>query len=375
MTAMLAWLLNGRALLMAIGFGVVITAVIMAGALLAETPGATIEGEIIAPATPAPPEAPQRYLFADGLTSADVAAQLEELGVIRSATQFNVLAALLGLQNRLASGIYTLQPGDSTLSILTRLTVSEVVPTVRITFPEGLRLEEMAEIAEQAGFGPPEEFLLAAEEVDLPISLAVALPEGVGNEGYLFPDTYILPLGSTAADLVALMAETLHLRFSSDLREEATARGLTPHEVLILASLVEREVAIPEERAVVAGVLLNRLAAFDRLGVDATVQYAIASDPVSGPASVREYGWWKPGDEITIADLDHPSPYNTRRYAGLPPGPIAAPGLAAIEAVVYAEDTIYYYYVIDVNTADGSHCFATSFSEHNDPSRCQKMER
>lgn len=371
MRPMLRWLFSGRSLLMALLFGLVAAAVILGGGLIAGTPNATLGNEIIPSPTPCDSASPQRYILADGSTSDDVADQLEDLGVIRSSTQFKVLATLLGLQNRLASGVYTLQPCASTLSILESLTVRGSEPTVRVTFPEGLRVEEMAEIAQQAGFGPVEEFLAAVEVAELPLTLAVGLPEGVSHEGYLFPDTYFVLLGSTAAELVALMAETLHLRFTADLREAAAARGLTPHEVLTLASIVEREVAIPEERPVVAGVLLNRLAAFDRLGADATVQYAIAGDP----ASVAAYGWWKPGSDITLADLDHPSPYNTRRYAGLPPGPIAAPGLASIEAVVYAEETGYYYYVIDSRTDDGSHCFADTLAEHNDPSRCQKVDR
>ena len=371
MMPMLRWLFNGRTLLMVLGFGVVIAAVIVGGALFAGTPRATLGADIIPAPAPCEPGSPQRYILAEGSTSAEVADQLEALGVIRSATQFRVLAGLLGLQNRLASGVYTLQPCASTISIINSLTVGEAIPTVRVTFPEGLRIEEMAEIAQQAGFGPAEEFIAAAREVELPLTLAVELPEGVGHEGYLFPDTYIVPLGSTAAELIALMVETMHLRFSADMREAAAERRLTPHQVLILASIIEREVAIPEERPVVAGVFLNRLAAFDRLGADATVQYAIAEDP----ASVEAYGWWKPGDEITLADLDHPSPYNTRRYAGLPPGPIASPGLASIEAVVYAEDTDYYYYVVDARTDDGSHCFAVSLTEHNDPNRCEKVDR
>lgn len=371
MIPMLRWLFSGRSLLMALGFALVAAAVIVGGALLAGTPRVTLGDDIIPAPSPAAPGLPQRYILSEGITSAEVADQLEALGVIRSATQFNVLASLLGLQNRLASGVYTLQPGDSTLSIINRLTVSERTPTVRVTFPEGLRIEEMAEIAQQAGFGPAAEFIAAAGAVELPLSLAVGLPEGVGHEGYLFPDTYIVPLGSTAAELVALMAETLHLRFSADLREAAALRGLTPHEVLTLASIVEREVVVPEERPVAAGVFFNRLDAFDRLGADATVQYAIAGDP----ASVEAYGWWKPGDEITLADLDINSPYNTRRYAGLPPGPIASPGLASIEAVVNAEDTDFYYYVVDTNAADGSHCFAVTFDEHDDPRRCTKVAR
>ena len=377
MIPFLRWLFSGRSLFMGLGFGIVIAAVIVGSALLAGTPRETLGGDIIPTPTPCS-GAPQRYILSEGSTADEVADQLQELGLIRSATQFKVLASLLGLQNRVVSGVYTLHPCDSTISVLRSITVvGEVVPTVRVTFPEGLRIEEMAEIAQQAGFGSAEEFIAAAREVELPLSLAVALPEGVDPqnygfpEGYLFPDTYIVPLGSTAADLVALMAETLHLRFSADLREAAARRGLTPHEVLTLASLVEREVVVPAERAVVAGVFFNRIETFARLDVDATVQYCIAAD--SG--SVEAYGWWKPGDELTLADLDCDSPYNTRRYAGLPPGPIASPGLASIEAVVYAEATEYHYYAVDTFADDGSHCFAVTLAEHNDPGRCQKVDR
>lgn len=373
MMPMLRWLFSGRSLLMALGFALVTASVIVASALFAGTPNATLGADIIPSPTPGPSGAPQRYILAEGSSVDDVADQLEELGVVRSASQFKILASLLGLQNRLVAGVYTLRPGDSTISILRTITVvEEDRPTVRVTFPEGLRIEEMAEIVQQAGFGPAEEFIAAAREVELPLSLAVGLPEGVGHEGYLFPDTYFVPLGSTAAELVDLMAETMHLRFSADLREAAARRGLSPHEVLTLASMIEREVVIPEERPVVAGVLFNRIEAFDRLGVDATTQYCVATQD---PDSVEAYGWWKPGSELTLADLDCDSPYNTRRYPGLPPGPIASPGLAAIEAVVYPEETDFYYYVRDARNDDGSHCFALTFEEHDDPNRCEKVDR
>ena len=360
MNATLAWLLTGRSLLMALGFGLVAGAVILGAALMAGTPRATLGGDIVPPATPAPPAAPQRYILAEGSTAAGVADQLEALGVIRSATQFNVLASLLGLQNRLASGSYTLTPGASIASIIDQLTVGEAVPTARVTFPEGLRIEEMAAIAEEAGFGTAAEFVAAAAESDLPPGLAAELPEGVGREGYLFPDTYILPLGSTAADLVTLMFETMHQRFSAALREAAAERGLTVHDALALASIIEREIVLASERPIVAGIFFNRLDAGDRLGADATVQYAIAADP----ASVAEFGWWKPGSEITVTDLEHPSPYNTRLHPGLPPGPIASPGLAAIEAVADPVGTTYYYYVLDACAGDDSHAFAVTFAQH-----------
>ncbi|MYA53667.1 MAG: endolytic transglycosylase MltG [Dehalococcoidia bacterium] len=379
MMPMLRWLFSGRSMLMALGFALVAASVIVASALFADTPNATLGADVIPTPAPAPSGGAQRFILAEGSTLDEVADELEDLGIVRSSQQFKILASLLGLQNRLVSGVYTLRPGDSTISILRTITVVDVDrPTVTVTFPEGLRIEEMAEIVQQAGFGPAEEFITAARAAELPLSLAVALPDEPGAglylypEGYLFPDTYFVPIGSTAAELVALMAETMHLRFSADLREAAARRGLTPHEVLTLASMIEREVVIPEERAVVAGVLFNRIEAFDRLGIDATTQYCVAT---LDPDSVEAYGWWKPGSELTPADLDCDSPYNTRRYVGLPPGPIASPGLASIEAVVYAEDTHYYYYRIDARNDDGSHCFAVTFEEHDDPNRCEKADR
>ena len=372
MIPMLRYLFSGRSVLMALGFGVVIAGVIVGAALFAGTPRATLGGDALPSPTPCESGPPQRYILAEGSTADDVAGQLEELGIICSATQFKILASLLGLQNRLVSGVYTLQPGDSTLSIIRAITVIDEIESTLVTFPEGLRIEEMAEIANEAGFGPPEEFIAAAREVELPLRFAVELPEGVGPEGYLFPDTYDIPVAWTAAEIVQLMAETMHLRFSADLREAADRLGLTPHEVLTLASLIEREVSVPEERAVVAGVLFNRIEAGDRLGVDATTQYCVANED---PASVETYGWWKPGSELTFADLDCDSPYNTRRFTGLPPGPIASPGLASIEAVIYAVDTDYYYYQVDVRADDGSHCFAVTFEEHDNPNRCEKVER
>ncbi len=349
-----------RSALMAAGFAVVVVAVILAAALMAGTPSATLGDDLLAPAPTAAAGATQRYILAEGLSAADVADQLESLGIIRSAAQFSTLVSLLGLQDQLAAGTYDLPPGAAITGIIEQLTVQESGPTVRITFPEGIRIEEMAVIAEEAGFGPAAEFLAVAAAASLPLAFTVSLPEGVGPQGYLFPDTYILPVGATADELIALMIETLQIRFSAELRAAATERGLTLHEVLTLASIIEREAVVAEERPLIAGVFFNRLAANDLLGADATVQYAIADDPLS----VEEFGWWKPGSEITIDDLENPSPYNTRLLAGLPPGPIANPGLAAIEAVVRPLATDFYYYVADTIAADGSHAFAVTFAGH-----------
>jgi UPF0755 protein len=128
--------------------------------------------------------------------------------------------------------------------------------------------------------------------------------------------------------------------------------------VLTLAAIVEREAVLPEERPLIAGVFFNRLRAGDLIGADPTVQFAASLDP----ESVALYGYWKKA--LTILDLENPSPYNTRLFAGMPPGPITNPSLASIEAVAYPEDTDYYYFVANAVAADGSHKFAVTEAEH-----------
>jgi UPF0755 protein len=167
-----------------------------------------------------------------------------------------------------------------------------------------------------------------------------------------------MPVGSTADDLVAYMLRILARRFTADMRTAAQSHGLNPHQALTLASIVEREAVVAEERPLIAGVFYNRLDAGDALGADPTVQFAVSQQP----GSVAEFGYWK--KELTAADLEIDSPYNTRKNAGLPPGPIANPGLAAIEAVAYPESTKLYYFVANAKANDGSHVFAETLAEH-----------
>lgn len=304
------------------------------------------------------------YTVTEGATASTIGDQLESLGVIRSSRQFQVLVALTGIGSELSAGDHLFRPGMSTPLVIRRLLVPEDVPVLRVTFPEGIRIEEMAVIAEAAKFGPREDFLEAVDEASLPPGLAQALPDaellppGQRLQGYLFPDTYILPVGSTMDELVALMIRTLNERFTPAMREAAAAQGLDTHQALTLASIVEREAVLDEERPIIAGVFYNRIRASDLIGADATTQFAIALDP----ESVREHGYWK--TELTQAELDNPSPYNTREVVGIPPGPITNPGLAAIEAVAYPEETDLYWFVADAIAGDGSHRFAVTEAEH-----------
>ena len=332
---------------------------LVASALLAKTPEETIDREILGPTDLSGIQRIVTYELPEGASAGQVGADLAELGVIRSSRQFQVLLSLMGQQAGLSAGFHELRLGMATPSVIQALLVQDMVPVTRVTFIEGIRIEEMAVVAEEAGFGTEEEFLEAAAEAELPPALGASLPEGESLQGYLFPDTYILPEGSTAEDLVGVMIETFDKRVPPGMRLAFEDKGLSLHAALTLASVVEREAVLADERPLIAGVFLNRLEAGDILGADPTAQYAAAEDP----ASVEEFGWWKL--ELTQLDLDNPSPYNTRLWAGLPPGPITNPGLAAIEAVAFADETDMYYFVADTILADGSHVFAETLAEHD----------
>lgn len=332
--------------------------VLVASVCIAGTPGSVLGGDIVAPVPTATGGGSIAYTVEPGRSAAQIGADLERLGVIRSGRQFAVLVSLMGVADRLSAGEYEFVRGSSVTTVIDRVTVKQSVPVLRVTFPEGIRVEEMADRAEKAGFGTAAGFVKAAAAAKLPPDLAADLPDRAGLQGYLFPDTYILPVGATAADLVAEMIETLDLRLTPELRAAIRARGLTLHEGLTLASIVEREAAIAEERPLIAGVFFNRLASHDLLGADPTVQFAAALDP----ASVTKHGWWK--KELTIDDLENQSPYNTRLFPGLPPGPITNPGLASIEAVANATDTKFYYFVANARADDGSHVFAETEAQH-----------
>lgn len=331
---------------------------LLAAWLVSRTPSDATDGLVIHDTPPGPSGEAIPYTLPKGRTASQIADDLEALGVLRSARQFRVLVGLMGLESKLSAGEYQLPRNASTSTIVNLLTVKKSVPTLRVTFPEGLRTEEMAILAETAGFGRSVDFLAAVRTAVLPPDFAADLPPGHDRQGYLFPDTYILPVGATAADLVRLMVETLDRRFSTELRIAARTRGLTLHEALTLASIVEREAVLEEERPLIAGVFYNRIAAGDALGADPTVQFAVAANP----ASVQSFGWWK--TELTAQDLELDSPYNTRKFAGLPPGPIANPGLASIEAVARPAQTRMYYFVADAKKGDGSHVFAETLEQH-----------
>jgi len=335
-----------------------IAVVLLAGAITLVLRGAdqalkaSIDGlDVAAPALPAG----EARLFSvkEGESAVEIAARLEEQGLIRSAALFRLLAAYYGVSSSLEAGEYELQRDMTTTQIINKLHRG-LVKTEMVTIPEGWRLEQVAEVLEKRGLYNREEFREACKRASFGYPFLDERPADATLEGYLFPDTYFVSPKTDAESFVRRMLQTFDERFTVAMRQQAADRGMTIHQVITLASIVEREAALPEERPLIAGIFLNRLKAGMALDADPTVQYALASNAASQAA----YGYWK---ELSQEDLSIDSPYNTYRYGGLPPGPICSPGLASIQAVLDPEASDYLYFVA---REDGSHAFATTLEEH-----------
>ena len=302
---------------------------------------------------PASEGEPQIFSVREGEGAVEIGKRLEEQGLIRSATLFRFLAAYYGVSGSLEAGEYELQRNMTTTQIISRL-YRGLVKTEMLTIPEGWRLEQIAKALAKEGLFKEEEFLAACQQASFDYGFLAERPLGATLEGYLFPDTYFMSPKMTAEAFVGRMLQTFDERFTIAMRQRATDRGMTIHQVITLASIVEREAVRPEERPLIAGVYLNRLVLGMALDADPTVQYALANESASQTA----YGYWK---ELSEEDLTIDSPYNTYRYGGLSPGPICSPGLASIEAILDSEITDYLYFVA---REDGSHAFAATFEEH-----------
>jgi UPF0755 protein len=304
-------------------------------------------------------EGPIFIVVEQGDTAADIGKRLAAAEIIDSGASFERLATLIGAESRLSAGEYEFLEATSVLDAVVRmrdgLTSARVV-TVR----EGLRIEEVAQLMEDRGVVTANDFLAAANSIatsgsSIDPQLLASRPRAATLEGYLYPATYSFPRSSDANQVVLTMIDALATRLTPELRAEATARGLTVHQVLILASIVEREAVLPEERELIASVYLNRIDEGMPLQADPTVQYALTQRP----GSVVEFGYWKRA--LTLQDLQYDSTYNTYVKSGLPPGPIANPGIESIIAVIRPATTNYLFFVA---TGRGGHVFAETYEQH-----------
>ncbi|MEO8681039.1 MAG: endolytic transglycosylase MltG [Vicinamibacterales bacterium] len=271
--------------------------------------------------------------------------RLVAAGVVRDVLTFRAAVFMSGRARELKAGEYRFDHPLTANEVVTRLVRGDVYKRL-ITFREGLTIADMAQVFEEKGFGTAKAFVAAAANFSLIHDLD---PAARDLEGYLFPETYALPRGTPAADLVAQMVEAFRRAFSAPLRAAAEQAGLPVRQAVTLAALVEKETASPGERPLVAAVYLNRLKAHMPMQADPTVVYAMMK-------AGRYRG------NISREDLQIDSPYNTYRYPGLPPGPIAAPGLASLQAVANPAAVEYLYFV---SKNDGTHAFAETLAEHN----------
>lgn len=280
-----------------------------------------------------------------GAGAAVIRQRLLDAKVVRDELTLRVALRWTGRARALKAGEYQFDRPMSAVEVVERLARGDVYAR-RLTFPEGLSALEMAKLYESREFGTAKDFLAAARDASLIEDLD---PDAPDLEGYLFPETYALPRGTPAARLIAMMVERFRAAYTGDLQEQARAQGLSTRQVVTLASLVEKETGKGEERPVVAAVYRNRMRIGMAMQADPTVVYALQK-------AGRYDG------NIRRADLAFDSPYNTYKYPGLPPGPIASPGRASLEAALNPADADYLYFV---SRNDGSHVFARTLDEHN----------
>jgi UPF0755 protein len=280
-----------------------------------------------------------------GASTRSIGDALIAKGVIRDQITYRLALWSSGYARRLEAGEYRFDQPMTPRDVLGKIARGEV-DTVAITFPEGLTIAEMSKIFEAHSFGSAASFVAAAHNPALAMSFD---PEARDLEGYTFPDTYVVPRKTDAPALMHVMVDRFVKVMTPELRQAAVDHGWSIRQLVTLASIVEKETAQAGERPEVAGVYRNRLKIGMALQCDPTVIYAL-----------ERIG--KFDGNLRRNDLMFDSPYNTYRYPGLPPGPIAAPGKASLEAAAHPADTDFLYFV---SRNDGSHVFARTLDEHN----------
>lgn len=288
-----------------------------------------------------------------GETAREVATHLQNAGVVHNSLLLRAYLRYHGLDVGVEVGRYQFQ-GSLTIPQLAEALQTALPSEIALTVPEGWRREQIAERLVGLGVDfTAGEFLAATETRPSGFSFSNDLPEPPSVEGYLFPDTYRLDPEISAAELVLAMLENFDRQIGAELQAAFLQRGLSLHQAVTLASIIEREAVLAEEHSMIASVFYNRLSLGMTLDADPTVQYAVGRQP--------DDTWWKVA--LSLEDLDLEHPYNTYLYPGLPPGPIASPGLSALQAVAIPEDSPFLFFRAACD-GSGRHLFAVTFEEH-----------
>lgn len=300
---------------------------------------------IVRPVASDPAALNQVVHVAQGMSGGRVADLLEEENLISQALFFRVLLKVTGAEQQLKAGYYLLNPTMSPLEILDHLRTGDVT-IERVVIPEGYEIRQIAGLLADRGLADRERFIELAGKASLVYADNLPLDLPIDSlEGYLFPDTYHFSWDQTEEDLIGQMVNRFIQIVETRIKDKLLKSPFSLHEVVTLASIVEREIMADEERPIVASVYLNRLAANMPMQADPTVRYVMTED--------------RP--RVLYRDLEIDSPYNTYLNHGLPPGPIASPGLASLLAVLEPADTEYLFFV---SRGDGTHQFSRTFEEH-----------
>lgn len=295
------------------------------------------------------------FVVAKGESVQGIGQNLQKQGLIKDAELFRLYVRLNGLDATINAGNFTLRRNMSIseiASVLQRGTAAEVT----VTIPEGKRIEEVAEILQKQVGINKDEFLRLARQPNFAYAFLKDLPNTASIEGYLFPDTYRLPINPSAQDALLRMLDNYEQKVAPLMAQAKLSGSLkTPRDVLAMASIVEREAVNAAERPTIASVYLNRLKIGMPLQADPTTQYALGFDP-------KKNTWWR---TLTFEDYKYndPAGYNTYVNPAMPPGPIASPGLSSIQAALNPANTEFYFFVAACN-GSGVHQFSKTFAEH-----------
>jgi UPF0755 protein len=273
-------------------------------------------------------------------------------GIITSPSKFNLIARFKGYDKRLKAGEYALSAAMTPIQIMEKLVKGEV-ELYKLTVPEGLNIYQIADLVAAAGFEQNSSFIEAATNADL------AGQNGINAktlEGYLFPETYYFPKKVSSETIISTMIKRFWKVFNSEWKERADQLGFSIHQIVTLASMIEKETGAPFERPVISSVFHNRLKRKMRLESDPTVIYGLKNFD----------------GNLKRTHLETPTPYNTYKIRGLPAGPIANPGAKSLEAALYPADTKFIYFVSKKNK---THQFSTNLKDHNKAVRKYQLRR
>jgi UPF0755 protein len=295
---------------------------------------------------PPPPGAAVIFRVRPGASAGEIAADLKRAGLVRHARAFAREVRKRGLTQRLRAGYYQFTRGMSVRELADKIAAGDTLKQT-FTVPEGYTVRKIARRLGERKIATRERFIAAASDARLAREVGLTLPAGASCEGYLFPETYVVEYATPEDELVRIMLREFQRR-TDPLAKEMAASRLGPRGIIILASMIEGEAMLDDERPVIAGVYYNRLRRGMRLECDATIVYAWA---LAGETKTR----------LLFRDLEIDSPYNTYKHDGLPTGPICNPGMASIQAALQPDHNDYLYYVA---RGDGSHIFTRTHAEH-----------